>query len=341
MAPAPARGPGPLAPPSACAAWAAAAAAAVVALGCLRSPAQLPLAFFACSPRAAAAGKGAAAAHGNPAATGRPGVSSARAGAFPTSAPWSAFVLALSLCCASRSLLRISSRRRAQRAPRGARGGQLVARAAGPTLFGSMGSRSPLVNWYLFEIGQEFDMVDAASVDRRSAEFPHPFGQIPALRDGEVSVFESGAILLYLADKYGGLDTPEKRAEANKWVVWANATLDGICFKEDGNGRVLDTGLRGEPKAVATLDAILADREFILGNGEEAFSVADVAIGSYLLYVPIFFQDIDVSRWPNVQRYMLQLCQRPAYARAFGGGTSEGLVKILSAKKEGKLFGMF
>ena len=48
---------------------------------------------------------------------------------------------------------------------------------------------------------------------------------------GDLQVFESGAILMFLADKYGGLDTPEKRAEVNKWIVWANASLDPICFK--------------------------------------------------------------------------------------------------------------
>eukprot|EP00929_Paragymnodinium_shiwhaense_P102822 TRINITY_DN66051_c0_g1_i2.p1 TRINITY_DN66051_c0_g1~~TRINITY_DN66051_c0_g1_i2.p1 ORF type:complete len:245 (+),score=50.89 TRINITY_DN66051_c0_g1_i2:160-894(+) len=233
------------------------------------------------------------------------------------------------------------SRRHQQGGRRGHCGAQATAEASSPRLFGSMGSRSPLVNWYLFEIGQSFEMVDAGMVDRGDPGFPHPFGQIPAMQDGDVAVFESGAILSYLADKYGGLDTPEKRAEANKWVYWANATLDGICFKEDGNGRVLDTGLRGDPPQIAKLNAILAQQEYLLGDGEEAFSVADVAVGSYLLFVPIFFPDINVSKWPNVQRYMLALCQRPAYARAFGPGTSADLVEILSKKEESKMFGLF
>lgn len=205
-------------------------------------------------------------------------------------------------------------------------------------LFGSQGSRSPLVNWYLYEIEQDFEMVNAATVDRRSPEFPHPFGQIPALLDGDLKVFESGAILLYLADKYGGLDSPEKRAEAGKWVFWANATLDPICFIEDGNGRVLDTGLRGEPRAINRLEQILSDREFLLGD---AFSVADVAVGAYLLYVPQFFSDVDVSKWPNLQRYMKQLCERPAYARAFGAPVASQLSDMLSGKAPAKLFGLF
>jgi len=205
-------------------------------------------------------------------------------------------------------------------------------------LFGSQGSRSPLVNWYLYEIGQDFEMVDAARVDRSDPQFPHPFGKIPALQDGQLGVFESGAILMYIADKYGGLDTPEKRAEASKWVFWANASLDPICFLEDGNGRVLGTGLREDPQAIRRLDELLADNEFIMGD---TFSVADVAIGAYLLYVPQFFPDVDVTKWPNVQRYMKQLCARDAYVRAFGAGVASQLTALLSRKPDSKLFGLF
>jgi glutathione S-transferase len=59
-----------------------------------------------------------------------------------------------------------------------------------------------LVEWYLHEIGTPYTHRE----DR--AGLPNPFGQIPALLDGDVEIFESGAILLYLADKYG-LISPE------------------------------------------------------------------------------------------------------------------------------------
>ena len=65
------------------------------------------------------------------------------------------------------------------------------------TLYGNRGSRSPLVEWYLHEIGVKYTHRE----DR--AGLPNPFGQIPALTDDDVEIFESGAILLYLADKYG------------------------------------------------------------------------------------------------------------------------------------------
>jgi len=73
-------------------------------------------------------------------------------------------------------------------------------------LYGSQGSRSPLVNWYLHELNIPFTMGNRN-------ENPHPFGQIPCLKDEETVVFESGAILMYLADRYDQqMNTPEKRS---------------------------------------------------------------------------------------------------------------------------------
>jgi Glutathione S-transferase, N-terminal domain len=69
---------------------------------------------------------------------------------------------------------------------------------SGLTLYGSQQTRSPLVNWYLEEKSIPFTQ----KAPRPSA---HPFGQAPFLTDiGGVEVFESGAILLYIADAYGG-----------------------------------------------------------------------------------------------------------------------------------------
>jgi len=69
----------------------------------------------------------------------------------------------------------------------------------------------------LEELGVPYENIDAQTVDRRSDAYPNPFGSIPAASDsGGVELFESGAILLYIADKYGGLDTPERRAAVAK-----------------------------------------------------------------------------------------------------------------------------
>jgi len=185
-------------------------------------------------------------------------------------------------------------------------------------------------------------MVDIRSVDRSSPSFPNPFGQIPALSDGDVQLFESGAILLYLAQKYGGCDSPEALAAVSKWVVWANAALDPIVFIENENGQVLDTGLRGRPKKIERLESLLADRTWLLGDD---FSVADVAVASYLLYGLMFFQDLNIGKWPNIARYMATAAERPAYARAFGPKTAQMLAELCKrqpvAEKDDKLFGLF
>ena len=212
---------------------------------------------------------------------------------------------------------------------------------AKPQLFGSPASRSPLVDWYLHEVGADFEAVDANAVDRTGPDYPHPFGKIPALRDGAVSVFESGAILMYLAEKYGELDTMEKRAAAGSWVAWANATLDPICFVRNDAGRVLNTKLRGRPPAIDVLDELLSTREWILG---EDFSVADVAIGSYLLYPLLFFPDVNVLKWEHVSRYMQACVRRPAYAKAFGDDLVERLLPRFERAPPPppkKMFGVF
>merc|ERR1712138_197633 len=105
---------------------------------------------------------------------------------------------------------------------------------------------------------------------------------------GGVEVFESGAILLYLADAYGAASSPQERAKYTKWVVWANSELDGLCFGAiPGDHRVRGTAMdRPDIRSVGRLEEILGEREWLV-DGE--FSIADVAVGSYLNYVPIFF----------------------------------------------------
>lgn len=89
---------------------------------------------------------------------------------------------------------------------------------SGLTLYGSQQTRSPLVNWYLEEKAIPYTQ----KAPRPSA---HPFGQTPFLTDtGGVEVFESGAILLYIADAYGGNLHIALRASS----FWWNSTLSNI-----------------------------------------------------------------------------------------------------------------
>eukprot|EP00775_Hariotina_reticulata_P002746 gene2746-3040_t len=149
-------------------------------------------------------------------------------------------------------------------------------------LYTNPASRGQIVEWYLKELGLEADLVnlDLKEKQHKTPEFikVNPFGKVPALEDDGLALFESGALLTYLADKYGGLSTPEARAKASQWVLFANSTLANAAFVEQFRERAF-------PDVMGSLDKVLAEREFLEGG---KFSVSDVAVGAYLLYIPAF-----------------------------------------------------
>jgi glutathione S-transferase len=161
------------------------------------------------------------------------------------------------------------------------------------TLYGHSGTRSPLINWACLELS--IDMAMASDLSKN----PHPFGQLPCLTDkGNVVVFESGAILQYLHENYNHAMTLSKAQSAaiTSWIVWANASLDPVCFLETPSGKVYDTGLREPNRRMDQLNTILSKQSYLVlsssidnGIDESMFTMADVAIVSYLAYVLQFF----------------------------------------------------
>lgn len=199
------------------------------------------------------------------------------------------------------------------------------------TIYGHPGTRSPLVYWGCYELGLTFELGDLA-------KNPHPFGQLPCLTDDDnVLVFESGAILQYLLLTQKDLPM-STRAAIVSWITWANASLDPICFLETPQGKVYDTGLRQPNKKIDKLDSILADSSYLV-TGE--FTLADVAVASYLLYVLQFFSDVNLARWPNIVRYLQDCVQRPTYGQAFGERVQTYLIQQLEQMKPQKTFGLF
>jgi len=194
----------------------------------------------------------------------------------------------------------------------------------GPTLYGSQGSRSPLINWGALEIHVPMQMGNLS-------KNPHPFGQIPCLiDDNNVIVFESGAILQYLYSNSAIRlqDSHARQAAILSWIVWANASLDPICFLSN-DGRVYDTGLRKPNRRIDTVNELLSKQEFLIAEG--GFSLADVAVASYLLYVLQFFPDVDLTQWPHLVRYMKRCASREAYGKAFGARVQAFLISGLDA----------
>jgi glutathione S-transferase len=176
------------------------------------------------------------------------------------------------------------------------------------------------VRWALEEARLPYRVASAPFGERGSAHFAHqPFGQVPWLTDGELSIFESGAILLHL----GGLSKalmphdPRGRAEATEWVFAAlnsveMASLPWTMSKFMGHPsdtaawKFVDDFLKLRLKH---LEPVLAAREWLAGP----FSVADILMADVLRVVDKFDGLADS---PACRAYVARATARPAFVKA-------------------------
>jgi glutathione S-transferase len=180
-------------------------------------------------------------------------------------------------------------------------------------LYGGARSRASIVQWYLEELGipYEFILLDLQAGEHRQPEYLaiNPIGKVPAIVDGDFQLWESGAILFYLAQKYGNLPSSlEEQAKINQWIIFGNATLGPGIFVEANREREM-------PKLMTPLNQILEKQPFLLGD---ELSVVDVAVGSILAYIPLMLK-LDLSEYPAVVDYIQRISERPAFQKAIGG----------------------
>ncbi len=182
-------------------------------------------------------------------------------------------------------------------------------------LYAGARSRASIVQWYLEELDIPYEKVilDMQAGEHRQEAYLaiNPFGKVPAIASENFQLWESGAILMYIADKYAKTPlTPEQRAELNQWTLFANATLGPGIFVEANREREM-------PRLLTPLNNILEKQQFLVGN---EFTVADVAVGSILSYIPVLLK-LDLSGYPAVLNYMKQMSERPAFQKTIGGLT--------------------
>ncbi|MDY7014155.1 MAG: glutathione S-transferase family protein [Cyanobacteriota bacterium] len=177
-------------------------------------------------------------------------------------------------------------------------------------LYGGTRSRATIVQWYLEEIGipYEFVWLDLPAGQHRQPDYLNinPMGKVPAIVEEEFKLWESGAILLYLAEKCGKMpDSLEKRAEIMQWAFFANSSLATGLFIEANREREM-------PKLLTPLNSIFEGQPFLMGS---EFSVADVAVGSLLGFASMML-NLDLSAYPAVVDYCKRLSERPAFKKA-------------------------
>jgi len=170
-------------------------------------------------------------------------------------------------------------------------------------LYGGALSRASIVQWYLEElqVPYEYLLLDMHAEAHKQPQFLtiNPMGRVPAIVDGDFQLWESGAILLYLAEKYDKIPLSlEQRALLTQWVLFGNSTLSSAILVKQN--------LHEAPWLLSALNQILQRQSFLLGD---RFSVADVAVGSILAYIPIMLK-MDVSAYPEVVNQTKQLMSK-------------------------------
>jgi GST-like protein len=181
---------------------------------------------------------------------------------------------------------------------------------------------------FLEEAGLEYEVVPIDT--RRGQQFDpaflaiNPNAKVPALVDGDATIFDSNAILLYLAEKtgkFGAEDTPAARGELLSWLMFIASGIgpysgQAVHFKH----------FAPEPKAYAVnryiyeverhwgiIEARLATRRYMLG---ETYTIVDMALWGWSRPLPFILGETAWSAYPNAKRLYDEISARPAAVRA-------------------------
>lgn len=179
-----------------------------------------------------------------------------------------------------------------------------------------------------------------------------PNNRMPAIVDHDpanggapVSVFESGAILLYLAEKTGRFLATETRGriEAIQWLMWQMGGLGPMLGQNHHFTRyapekvpyAIDRYLKETSRLYGVLDTWLEDREFIAGN----YSIADMAC--YPWIVPHEMQGQNLANFTNIRRWFDTIAVRPATVAAYAKGkaVNDGTAPLTDEARK-MLFGL-
>ncbi len=179
------------------------------------------------------------------------------------------------------------------------------------------------VRWALEEAGLPYRVESTPFRERGPEHFAaQPFGQVPWLTDGDLTIFESGAILLHLGEKSPALmpTDPRGRAEVVSWVV---AALNSVDLPSQPWALFRFMGFPGEsPEAkfvedfmtarLERMEAVLAGREWLAAK---RFSVADLLMADVLRQADKF---AGLASYPACRAYVARATARPAFAKAYG-----------------------
>ncbi|MBV1788709.1 glutathione S-transferase family protein [Marinobacterium sp. D7] len=193
-------------------------------------------------------------------------------------------------------------------------------------LYGSLYSRAHRTAWMLKELGVEFEHEPVNFMDgsTHTPEFLkiNPNGRVPAYESDGLCLFESLAINLYLARKHDSPLSPaniEEDALMTQWTHWVITEIEKplllaaanlILFDEDKRSPAeLKIALKKLARPLGVLNQHLSDRRYLVA---ERFTVADLNVSAVMTLARL--AALDMSAWPNVDRWLEACLERPAAA---------------------------
>ena len=207
-------------------------------------------------------------------------------------------------------------------------------------------SRSQRILWLLEELGLDYDIVphlrqSGSDLAPPGVRAVHPLGKLPVIQDGELVLAESGAIMEYVLERYGGgrLAPAPGSAERARYLYWMHyaegsampVLLLQVVFDRIETGpvpffiRPLTRGLARKVKQILVqpqielhlnfLEAELGERPWFAGD---AITAADLML-SFPLQAAAARAGLD-GRWPRLMAFLRRIHERPAYLRAIERG---------------------
>lgn len=200
------------------------------------------------------------------------------------------------------------------------------------TLYHCANARSMRSLWLLNELGLDFDLVEMPFHVKhlRTPDYLaiHPLGRVPCLVDGDLTLFESGAICQYLCERYddGTLGRATDHPERAEWLQWlhyaetvavhgASMVQQTIIIAEPDQSPVVQKlETRRLEKSLEVLDEHLEGRDYVLASG---FTAPDTNVG-YSIHLGRNFTDL--GAFANVKAYYDRLTARPAFQASLPTG---------------------
>jgi glutathione S-transferase len=194
------------------------------------------------------------------------------------------------------------------------------------TLYHSPQTRSASIVWLLeeLEVPYQTKVVDFRRADgtgSRDASNPHPHGKVPALVDGDETVFEGSAIALFLTDKYrtkklGPAVGEPNRGEYLSWLAYRPGVMEPALISRRFEIKHVFGAMGWAPadEVEEVLNRHMSSRQYFLGD---TFSALDILLGGGLHFMMMAKL---VKATPVLTAYSARIIDRPAYRKMMGEG---------------------